>query len=230
MAFYDKWKQYQYYTIIGVVSLVALFFLPLLGSSAGLAFVVPTTWAGWLVYVVSKLLVATINILIFHCFNLQAKINIAENANYLAALAILALYESENEAVPRSPAQYNRTVYGKKGVAIFATSVISAVGLTQAILTFDLVAMLTYFFTILFGIIFGVLQMNNAEIYWTNEFYNYAKRIEKAKSLEREVQEAVAVAAEKLPESPDDSACDIGGTDLLVSPDSCGANGTSDQS
>lgn len=185
MAFYDKWKQYQYYTIIGVVSLVALFFLPLLGSSAGLAFVVPTTWAGWLVYVVSKLLVATINILIFHCFNLQAKINIAANANYLAALDILALYETENEAVPRSPAQYNRTVYGKKGVAIFATSVISAVGLTQAILTFDLVAMLTYFFTILFGIIFGLLQMNNAEIYWTNEFYNYAKRIEKAKSLER---------------------------------------------
>lgn len=225
MAFYDKWKQYQYYVIIGIVSLVALFFLPMLGSSAGLAFVLPTTWAGWLVYIVSKLLVATVNILIFHCFNLQAKINVAENPNYLAALDILALYQLEDEAVPRSPAQYNRTVYGKKGVAIFTTSIISAVGLTQAILTFDIVAMLTYFFTILFGVIFGILQMNNAEIYWTNEFYTYAKRIEKAKILEREREEAVAMAAEELPESPNDSACDIGGSDLLVSPDTCGANG-----
>jgi hypothetical protein len=64
----DKFKQYQYYIIIGVVSLFALFFLPFLGTEVGLAFNLPSTLAGWIVYVVSKLIVAILNILIFHCF------------------------------------------------------------------------------------------------------------------------------------------------------------------
>lgn len=176
MKIYEKWKQWQYYIIIGIISLVALFFLPMIGSEAGLAWKVPTTVAGWVVYVVSKLLVATINILIFHCFTLQAKINVQENAKYLEAIKILDSQLPTNTDDCRSPSEYFRNTYGKKGLTIFVTSVLSAVGLTQAVLTFDWISMLTYFFTILMGVIFGVLQMNQTEIYWTSEFWRYAKR------------------------------------------------------
>ena len=176
MKLYEKWKQWQYYIIIGVISLVALFFLPMIGSEAGLAWKVPTTVAGWVVYVVSKLLVATINILIFHCFILQAKINVQENAKYIEAIKILDSALPTNTGDFRSPNEYFRKTYGKKGLTIFVTSVLSAVGLTQAVLTFDWISMLTYFFTILMGVIFGVLQMNQTEIYWTSEFWRYAKR------------------------------------------------------
>lgn len=176
MKLYEKWKQWQYYVIIGVISMVALFFLPMIGSEAGLAWKVPTTTAGWIVYVVSKLLVATINILIFHCFILQAKINIQDDVKYIEAIKILDEVLPLNTDDFRSPSEYFKSTYGKKGLTIFVTSVLSAVGLTQAVLTFDWISMLTYFFTILMGVIFGVLQMNQTEIYWTSEFWRYAKR------------------------------------------------------
>ena len=34
--------------------------------------------------------------------------------------------------------------------------------------------MLTYLFTIIMGLIFGILQMRTAEEYWTNEYLEYA--------------------------------------------------------
>ena len=239
--FYSKWKQWQYYIIIGIISLVALFFLPMIGSEAGLAWNVPTTVVGWIVYIVSKLLVATLNILIFHCFILQAKINVQGDPNYVEANNILGKVSPSDTDKIRSPGEYYREVYGKKGVTIFITSVISAVGLTQAVLTFDLISMLTYFFTVLMGLIFGVLQMNQTEIFWTSEYLRYAKKTKKeddeAKRL-AEIEEhsqlveseSPAVAEEEYLQQTDDSTGNIGGTDILESPDSSGDIGDSSES
>lgn len=82
---YEKWKQYQNYAIIAVASLFALFFIPMLGTEIGLAWVLPTTTAGWVVYIITKLLVAGLNVLIFHCFVQQAKVNSLNHPNYLLA-------------------------------------------------------------------------------------------------------------------------------------------------
>ena len=210
MRFYEKWKQYQYYVIIGVISLVALFFLPMIGSEAGLAWKIPTTVVGWIVYVVSKLLVATINILIFHCFIAQAKINIQDDPKYIEAITILdQVFNSDTESF-RSPGEYFKTTYGKKGITIFATSLLSAIGLTQAVLTFDIVSMLTYLFTILMGVIFGVLQMNQTEVYWTTEYWRYAKK----------TKEAMDLAKNKPAEQRNDSSDDTGRAIVLESFDS----------
>ena len=192
---YDKWRQYQNYIIIAIISLFSLFFLPMLGSTVGLAWVLPNTVAGWVVYVVSKLLVAALNIIIFHCFILQAKVNSKDHPNYLAAIDILRRVEDKKELAPRSPSQYFAGLYGKKGTAIFFSTIIAAVGLTQAVLTFDWISMLTYFFTILMGIIFGILEMNQTEIYWTEEYLNYAKDVaakaeEEAKAAELALQQS----------------------------------------
>lgn len=209
MKLYDKWRQWEYYVLIGVISLVALFFLPLIGSEAGLAWSVPNTAAGWLVYIVSKLLVATINILIFHCFIQQAKLNIQDNPKYVEAMEILDKALNTGTEVYRSPQEYLTSTYGRKGVTIFITSLLSAVGLTQAVLTFDWVSMLTYFVTILMGVIFGILQMNQTEIYWTTEYWRYAKK----------TAETLEVAKRASLEQKDDCTNNSGGTDLLESID-----------
>ena len=209
MKFYDKWKQYQYYVIIGVISLVALFFLPMIGSEAGLAWTVPTTTAGWVVYVVSKLLVATINILIFHCFISQAKVNIQDDPKYVEATEMLDKNSNNDTERFRSPGEYFKGTYGKKGATIFITSVLSAVGLTQAVLTFDWISMLTYFFTILMGVIFGILQMNQTEVYWTTEYWKYAKK----------TKELMELAEKESNKQRHDSADNIRGTDILESTD-----------
>lgn len=169
------WKRYQYYCIISVISFIALFFLPMIGSDAGLGWKLPDTPSGWIVYVTSKLLVAVVNILIFHCFILQGRANVRQDPRYIEALEILDALAEAHPAAPRSPEEWHRGVYGKKGGSIFVTSILSAFGLTQAVLTFDELAMLTYLFTIVMGVIFGILQMNEEEAYWTDEFLRYAK-------------------------------------------------------
>ena len=174
----DKIKQYLYYFIIGIISLISLCFLPMLGTGVGLAWNIPNTTVGWIVWVVTKLIVAIINILIFHCFMCQAKINIKDNENYKRARDIL-IQESVKEVMPKSPHRWNIEQYSKKGVTIFIASALSTIALTQALLTFDWVSMLTYLFTIIMGLIVGVLQMKTAEEYWTNEYLEYALMIQK---------------------------------------------------
>jgi hypothetical protein len=227
---YEKWKQWQYYVIIGVISLVALLFLPMIGSQAGLAWNLPNTAVGWIVYVVSKLLVATLNILIFHCFILQAKVNIQNDPNYLEAVNILGDLSSSDVDKIRSPGEYYRETYGKKGATVFITSILSAVGLTQAVLTFDWVSMLTYFITILMGLIFGILQMNQTETFWTSEYPKYAKKVKEAADAKAktESKELVALDKEEHLHERDDSSSDARGTDILESTDSSSPNSNID--
>ena len=200
---YEKWRQYQYYIIIGIVSVVVLFFFPMIGSSVGLAWTLPTTAAGWIVYTITKLCVAALNLLIFHCFILQAKVNSKDHPNYLEALSILNKLENIDEEVAPSPKEYFTTVYGKKGITIFVSTLLAAIGLTQAILVFDFATMLTYLFTILIGIIFGILQMNQTEIYWQEVYLRYAKQTERkaltTPPIHEEVVEgdSVAVASQE---------------------------------
>lgn len=163
-----------YYILIGIVSLLALGFLPLLGSEVGLDWNVPSTVAGWVVWGATRLIIATINIIVYVCFMEQAKINVKDDVHYKEALEILSKSE-QKEFTPRSPRKWNAQQYGKKGTSLFISSLLATIALSQAILTFDWVALLTYLFTIILGIIFGVLQMKQAEIYWINEFYDYAK-------------------------------------------------------
>lgn len=181
----DKIRQWMYYFIIGIVSMIALCFLPMIGSDIGLGWNLPNTFVGWTVWVVVKLIVAVLNVLIFHCFMLQAKINIKENEKYLEAQEILRL-NNVKDYVPRSPNLWNKQQYGTKGATIFITTALSTVALTQAMLTFDWMSMLTYLFTIIMGLIFGVMQMKTAEDYWTDEFWQYAKKVEKDMELAKE--------------------------------------------
>lgn len=183
----DKVRQYIYYFIIGILSLITLTFLPMIGSAIGLGWNVPTTAVGWIVWAAVKLIMAVINVLIFHSFMCQAKLNVKDNEKYRQAMEILS--KAKEEHAPRSPRKWNAEQYGKKGVTIFITTALATVALTQAMLTFDWVSMLTYLFTIIMGLIFGVLQMKTAENYWTDEFYRYAIIVKETQEEEKNLEE-----------------------------------------
>lgn len=72
-------------------------------------------------------------------------------------MTILNRYGIALEEEPRSPEEWKRDTYGKKGVSLAITTALSVIGLTQAILTFDLTAMLTYLFTVFMGVVFGLI-------------------------------------------------------------------------
>lgn len=173
----EHMDRYLNYWLIGIVSLIALLFLPFVGSAAGLALVLPNTAAGWIVYVGTKIIVAAINVLLFHCFFQQSKVNVKDHPRYVEALEILDRLRVK-EQVFRSPEQYTKVSYRNKGTTIFFTTILGAFSLTQALLVFDLIMFLTYLFTIIMGLIFGVLNMKGAENYWIGEMWHYAKKKE----------------------------------------------------
>lgn len=166
-------KKYLYYGLVVVISLVVLIFVPMIGSDAELGFTLPKTPAAWAIYIVTKLLIATLNVLIFYCFMEQAKINVRDNEDYKKANEILKMVRIK-EIIPRSPNKWNTQQWTTKGVTIFLSTALSTIALTNAILTYDYMSLLTYLLVITMGVIFGILQMKSAEAYWTNEYYQYA--------------------------------------------------------
>lgn len=185
----DRAKQWMYYLLIGLLSLIALVFLPMIGSTVGLGWSIPNTVVGWIVWVITKLIIAALNVMIFHCFMQQAKLNIKNNPEYIRALKALNKIKDKKIKL-RSPAKWNAEQYGKKGTSIFITSALSVFALTQAILSFDLVMLFTYLFTIVMGIIFGIMQMKSAEEYWTVEFVMYVDDfIERKQQEELELEQ-----------------------------------------
>ena len=186
----DKAKQNMYYILIGIISFISVAFLPMVGSTVGLGWKLPDTPTGWVVWAISRLIIATINVLIFYSFMEQAKLNVAKDPHYIEATEIL-LKAKKADHTPRSPRKWQALQYGKRGTKIFISSAMSVVALGQAILSFDWVSMLAFIFTIAMGIVFGVLQMKKAEAYWTDEFYRYALMIkeEEAKKPEEIVND-----------------------------------------
>lgn len=165
---------YIYYVVIAIVSFLAVSFLPFIGSNAGLGWNTPETVTGWVVWITVRIIIAIINVIIFYSFMEQAKLNIKDNPNFIEANKILAAINDADKRTPRGPNKWNRQQYTKKGTSIFIGSILATIALTQAILTYDWVSMLSYIFTIIMGLIFGVMQMKSAEKYWTIEYYDYA--------------------------------------------------------
>lgn len=188
---YNKTKQYGNYIVIGLVSLLAVTFLPFIGSSFTGAIELPKSWLDWCVFIFSRVIVAVLNIIIFNSFLSQAKINIKDDANFIRANEIMSKITKQAKVQPRSPKKYLGAAWTRKGTAIFVSSILSSFVLAEAILNFNLTLFLSYSFTILMGCIFGYMQMNDAEAYWTNEYLIYAiTEEERALALKAE-QEAL---------------------------------------
>ena len=201
-------KQGMYYIIIAVISLISVVFLPMVGTTLGLGWKLPDTTAGWVVWGASRAIVATINVLLFHSFMEQAKLNIKDDEHYKEARDILVKVKKK-EHKPKSPAQWNAAQYGKKGTTIFLSSAMSVVAIGQAVLSYEWATALAYLFTLGMGIIFGIMQMKKAETYWTTEYYEYAlmrKRMEEEQQIAEQSEQtqkteenAVTTTEEQIP-------------------------------
>lgn len=148
--------------------------MPAMGSVVGLAWVLPTTTAGWVVYVISKLCSAMFNVLIFHLFNKQGKLNILQHPSYLKASKMLYNASEARIKLPRSPKQFSRDTYGKKGITVFLATLLGTVGLSQAVLTFSMTEFIVQLISLVLALVFGILQMKTTEEFWTVEYEQYA--------------------------------------------------------
>lgn len=165
------------YVIIALLSILAVFFLPFLGTTVGLEWNIPNTTAGWIVYVVTKLCIVIINMLIFDQFMKRAKINVKDNPWFKKAEEILV--EKDDTEEPILPAEYYiNKMYRSKMITTVVFTILGVIGFSNAVLTFDWVSMLTYIFTILIALVFGWISMAEAEQVWIEKHYKYAKKVQ----------------------------------------------------
>jgi hypothetical protein len=171
------------YIIIALLSVAAVFFLPMLGSSLGLALNIPNTVAGWIVYLITKFCIVVINIMIFDQFMKRAKVNAAQDPLFQKAEAIfLSMLPQTIEDTPLPAEVYIQKLYKNKVISTAIFTILGVFGFTNAILTFDWVSMLSYVFTITMGLVFGWAAMIDAEQIWKEKHYKYA--IHQQKMLE----------------------------------------------
>lgn len=176
-----KWNKYLYYGLIFVLSMITLFAVPMLGSEAGLAWNIPNTVVGWVVWIISNIAASVLNVLMFHSFIKQGKVNILEDPAYIEACNLLQSNKIAEADVPLSPKEWHAKQYKSKGISLFISTLLGTIGLGQAILTFDGAKFLSQVIVLLMGLVFGVMQMKSTEEYWTVEFLAYAKQKVKEK-------------------------------------------------
>lgn len=169
----EKLRQGMYYIIVGIVSLITLFIMPLIGSEVHPQWSLPDTTVGWVLYISSKLAVSLLNVLIMHSFIKQGKLNIMNDERFLQANSIMNTIESK-EIKWRSPKEFLAKQYLGKIPTMFISTFLGLVAFTQAVIMFDLMAFISYAVCIVIAVVFGVMTMKNNEVYWTEEFYYYA--------------------------------------------------------
>ena len=179
-----RFEQYAYYLLIGIISFVSLAFLPMLTSSFDVGYELPKTAAAWGLWAGSRAAVSILNILIFHCFVKQGNVNTKNDQNRLEAEKILSIITEEEEYKPRSPKKFFSGEYLKKLPFILFSTALSLVAFGDAILRFDPITFLSYLFTVIMAIVFGVLEMFKVEEYYKVEMLKYAKN--HALELEKE--------------------------------------------
>lgn len=182
-----QWRPYQYYILIALASLISMFVFPFIGSQANLSLNLPNSTAGWIVYVITKLIVAAVSFLIFHCFMEQAKLNVSQNQRYKEAQQILLKAEDKDQ-IPVSPKAWVKKQYSSKGFGTFITSLLGSIGLTQAVLTFDWMSLITYMITVVSSVGFGFIQMKQMQVWWTTQYWRWAIYTKEQEQLKQKTQ------------------------------------------
>lgn len=165
----DFIKQYMYYFIIGILSVAVLVFVPMIGSETGLAFNVPDSAAGWIVYIVTKVLVLIINMMIFHSFVCQGKLNAKCHPNYIKAVTLLASNKVKKYK-PRTESEFRKGTYGYKMMWLSLGTLAGMFGIASAVMQFDVISFISYFMVIGMAIITGVFTKMNTQEYYESEF------------------------------------------------------------
>jgi hypothetical protein len=186
--FKEWFKIYKNYITIGILSILLLIICPFIGGSfLGAGFVFPTTAVGWILWVGTKLATAAVNIVIFDSFTKQGKLNAKQTPEYKEAERLLSLIEPEKEFIPQDPRVIESKSYLKKSITLVITSLASTFMISQAILSFDWIQMISYFITIVLGIVFGLNQQANMEELWSEDYLKYAKYKEKQNEKNMEI-------------------------------------------
>ena len=181
----DKVRQYLYYILVGVISFLAIAFLPMIGSSQDIDWGLPQTPAAWAIWIVSRVAASTLNVLIYHCFIRQGNLNTKNDPNRIKAEAMLNKLDKNKEKKPIGPVKFLARQNIRKVPMIAASTFLSLLAFGPALLMFDFVVFIVYIFAVMISIVFGILEMKHVEEYYTVGLLEYAEwRVKNEENME----------------------------------------------
>ena len=189
----EQLKLYTYYILIAILSLLSVIVFPILNSTADISDTFPKDPTGWVMYCLIRVLVVVMNMLIFTNFLQQSKLNVKDEENYKRANQILGRCKPKDYH-PRSPKQYLTTEYTVKGAFLVVGTVASLFVIGNAIINYDYMLLIATVFSVITSIVFGIMTMRKAEIYYVSEYLDYALLIEKKlneKVTRKEIEECL---------------------------------------
>lgn len=189
----EQLKLYTYYILIAILSLLSVIVFPILNSTADISDTFPKDPTGWVMYCLIRVLVVVMNMLIFTNFLQQSKLNVKDEVNYKRANQILGRCKPKDYH-PRSPKQYLTKEYTVKGAFLVVGTVASLFVIGNAIINYDYMLLIATVFSVITSIVFGIMTMRKAEIYYVSEYLDYALLIEKKlnqKVTRKEIEECL---------------------------------------
>lgn len=189
----EQLKLYTYYILIAILSLLSVIVFPILNSTADISDTFPKDPTGWVMYCLIRVLVVVMNMLIFTNFLQQSKLNVKDEVNYKRANQILGRCKPKDYH-PRSPKQYLTKEYTVKGAFLVVGTVASLFVIGNAIINYDYMLLIATVFSVIISIVFGIMTMRKAEIYYVSEYLDYALLIEKKlnqKVTRKEIEECL---------------------------------------
>ena len=197
----NTFRDVSYYVIIALVSILVIFVIPLVSGAlyGDFSIYFPKSVDGWIVYCSLRGGSALANVALFVLFKQQAKMNIRDDPNYLEAKRILEEFSGTRFYIPRSPKKMNLQEYIIKLIAIVVVTLLTTITISSLIISFDFITFLSCLISTFFAVCLGWITMIKNEIYWTDEYLEYAKWVQK--------QMKESAKAEELPTEVKEDQC-----------------------
>ena len=187
-------KDYVYYIVIAVISILVVFVPPLVlgGINGDVALYFPETADGWVLWGIINGSTSIGNMSFLFLFKQQAKKNSSKNPNYIEAEKILHKLNGKKELfIPRSPRSINARDYIKKSIWIVIGTIASFITISSIVLAFDVMTLISTLISVIVALAISWTTMVKDELYWTEEYLLYAQYVQKREMDSQEEKEQV---------------------------------------
>ena len=165
-----------------VLSLVAMFLVPLLGSYATGQSMLPDTTIGWIIYFTSAIAVSLCSLMIYLALHNQGKMNVKDEEEYIKAKELhLKNFERMNgkEIIPVDPFKWEKRTKIQKGIFQTVGIFLGLLGFGLAVLCWNNSQFISSCISIVMAISFGLVHMGDVERMFTEGWLEWELYVEK---------------------------------------------------
>ena len=172
-----------------ILSLVAMFAVPLLGSYLTGKTQFPQTVPEWILYFACALAISICSLFIYLALFNQGKMNVKDEPEYIQAKELhLKNFKRQNgkDVVPIDPFKWEKSQKRRKGFLQTMGIFMGLLGLGLAVISWNNSQFVSATLSVIMSIAFGLVKMADVERMWTEGWLEWELYVEKQLDLEEQ--------------------------------------------